>query len=223
MLYQFRREGLQAYEAAEGARRLCAEHGFAYYLAWGTIMEGWALTVQGQGQQGLRQMRGGLAALQATGATLRQPYYQALLADACGQTGQAAAGLTLLAAALTEAHTHGECWHEAELYRLRGELLLQSPPCGTQVDVASHAAGGPTRGAAAEQCFQQALAVARAQQAKSLELRAAMSLSRLWQQQGRRDDARALLAPLYGWFSEGLDTADLQEAKALLEELEEGR
>ena len=220
MLYQFRREGLQAHEAAEGAMRLCAEHGFAYYLAWGTIMQGWALTVQGQGKKGLRQMRGGLAALQATGAALRQPYYLALLADTCGQTGQAAAGLTMLADALTEAHTHGECWHEAELYRLQGEMLLQANSCGTQADVVPHAAGGHTRAAAAEQCFQQALAVARAQQGKSLELRAAMSLSRLWQQQGRRDEARALLAPLYGWFTEGFDTADLQEAKALLEELE---
>jgi len=89
--------------------------------------------------------------------------------------------------------------------------------------VVPHAAGGPTRAVAAAQCFEQALAVARAQQAKSLELRAAISLSRLWQQQGRRADARALLAPLYSWFSEGFDTADLQEAKALLEELEEGQ
>jgi predicted ATPase len=128
----------------------------------------------------------------------------------------------MLADALTEAHTHGECWHEAELYRLRGEVLLQSSPCGTQADVVPHAAGGPTC-AAAEQCLQQALTVARSQQAKSLELRAAMSLSRLWQQQGRREAAYALLAPLYRWFTEGLDTADLQEAKALLEELEEGR
>jgi predicted ATPase len=222
MLYQFRREERKAHEAAAGAMRLCAEHGFAYYLAWGTIMQGWALTVQGQGQQGLSQMRGGLAALQATGAALRQPYYRALLADACGQTGHAATGLAMLADALTEAHTHGECWHEAELYRLRGEVLLQSSPCGTQADVVPHAAGGPTC-AAAEQCLQQALTVARSQQAKSLELRAAMSLSRLWQQQGRREAAYALLAPLYRWFTEGLDTADLQEAKALLEELEEGR
>ena len=95
-------------------------------------------------------------------------------------------------------------WWEAELYRLKGELLLQ------------HSAAQPEE---AEACFQQALDIARRQQAKSLELRAAMSLSRLWQQQGKRDEARELLAPLYGWFTEGFDTADLQEAKALLEAL----
>ena len=186
---------------------------------WGTIMQGWALTVQEQGKKGLSQMRGGLVALQATGAALRQPYYLALLADACGQTGQAAAGLTMLADALTEAHTHGECWHEAELYRLRGEVLLQSTPYGTQADVVPHAAGGPTRAAVAEQCFQQALAVASAQQAKSLELRAAMSLARLWQQKSKCAEAYELLAPIYAWFTEGFDTADLQEAQALLEAL----
>jgi predicted ATPase len=109
-----------------------------------------------------------------------------------------------LAEALALLATSGVRWWEAELHRLRGELLLQrsSAPPGE-----------------AESCFHQALAVARAQQAKSLELRAAMSLSRLWQQQGKRDEARQLLAPIYGWFTEGFDTADFQEAKALLEAL----
>jgi predicted ATPase len=126
------------------------------------------------------------------------------LADACGKDGQAGEGLSLLAEALAIVRRTGERWWEAELYRLQGELLLA-------LSWENHVE--------AEACFQQALAVARQQQAKSWELRAAMSLSRLWQQQGKRAAARDLLAPIYGWFTEGFNTADLQEAKALLEAL----
>jgi predicted ATPase len=122
--------------------------------------------------------------------------------------GQVEAGLTVVAEALTAVEKTEERVQEAELYRLRGELLLQHA-MAQQEDV--------------EACFQQAFAVARRQQAKSLELRAAMSLARLWQQQGKRAEAHALLAPIYGWFIEGFDTADLQDAKALLHELEAGR
>jgi predicted ATPase len=149
-------------------------------------------------------MRQGLAAYLATGAELGRPRQLAMLAEAYGRVGQTAEGLAILAEALTAVHKTGERSYEAELYRLKGELLLQQP------------AGN---GDEAETCFQLAIDVAHHQQAKSLELRAAMSLSRLWQQQGKRDEARELLAPIYGWFSEGVDTADLQEAKALLEEL----
>ena len=118
--------------------------------------------------------------------------------------GQVDTGLRLLAEALAEVERTEERVWEAELYRLKGKLLLrQGTPDEHQ----------------AETCFLQALDVARRQKAKALELRAAMSLSRLWQQQGKRMDARELLAPIYGWFTEGFDTADLQEAKALLEEL----
>jgi predicted ATPase len=204
MLHQFRREGDAVYERTEAAVALCAEQGFAYYLAWGTTMQGWARAAPGQDEEGMAQIRRGLAALRATGAALRLPYYLALLAEACGQTGLAAEGLTLLAEALAHAHNTGESWTEAELHRLKGELLLT-------LSADNHAE--------AEGCLRQALDVARHQQAKSLELRAAVSLSRLWQQHGKRDEARELLAPLYGWFTEGFDTADLQEAKTLLEEL----
>jgi predicted ATPase len=117
--------------------------------------------------------------------------------------GQTAEGLEALAEALaTVAQSRGRWW-EPELYRLRGELLLQ------------HSVAQPGE---AEACFQQALDIARRQQARSLELRAAMSLSRLWQRQGKREPARQLLAPIYGWFTEGFDTTDLREAKALLDE-----
>jgi predicted ATPase len=132
------------------------------------------------------------------------PYHLALLAEVSAQVGQTAEGLEALAEALATVAQSAARWWEAELHRLRGELLLQ------------HSVASPEE---AETCFQQALDVARRQEAKSLELRAAMSLARLWQQQGRRAEAHELLAPIYGWFTEGFDTADLKEAKALLEEL----
>jgi predicted ATPase len=184
--------------------RVSTEQGFASWLAPGTIVRGWALAQQGQGEEGIAQMRQGLAAYLATGAKLGRPRQLAMLAEAYGRVGQTAEGLAILAEALTAVHKTGERSYEAELYRLKGELLLQQP------------AGS---GDEAETCFQLAIDVAHLQQAKSWELRAAMSLSRLWQQQGKRDEARELLAPIHGWFSEGVDTADLQEAKALLGEL----
>jgi predicted ATPase len=204
MFHQFRREPRAVYEQAEAAIALCTEQRFAYYLALGTTMQGWAQVAEAQAVEGLAQMRHGLAALRATGASLRLPYYLALLAEACGRTGQAAEGLTLLAEALAQAHKAEEAWTEPELYRLKGELLLL-------LSADNHAE--------AEGCFHQALAVARRQQAKALELRAATSLGRLWQQQDKRAEAHQLLAEIYGWFTEGFDTPDLQDAKALLEEL----
>jgi predicted ATPase len=132
------------------------------------------------------------------------PYMCTLLADVCDHLGHREDGLQALAEAHTLMAQQEERWCEAEVYRLRGVLLLRQP--GTPHEEA-------------EACFQQALDISRRQQAKSLELRAAMSLARLWQQQGKRAEARALLAPIYGWFTEGFDTADLQEAKALIEEL----
>jgi predicted ATPase len=118
--------------------------------------------------------------------------------------GQPETGLAVLAEALTLVETKGERWYESEIYRLKGELLLQQ---------------NAVNQAEAENCFQQALDIARTQQAKSFELRTVTSLARLWQSQGKRQEAHDLLEPVYGWFTEGLDTADLQEAKALLDEL----
>ena len=160
--------------------------------------------MQGDAAAGVAHIQSGWRRFEATGLKLYRPYSLALLAEASGQAGQPEAGLTVLAEALTlVAATEERCW-EAELYRLQGVLLLQLPP----PDVSQ-----------AEACFQQALDVARRQQAKALELRAALSLSRLWQHQGKRAAAHELLAPIYGWFTEGCDTADLQEAWGLLEEL----
>ena len=152
-------------------------------------------------------MRQGLDALQATGGAVRLPYYWALLAEVYGHVGQATEGRTLVAHAFAHIAATGESWYEAELHRLTGELLL---------------AQSRDQHAAAHACFQQALAVARRQQARSLELRAAMSLARLEQQQGKRHEAHQCLAEVYGWFTEGFDTADLRAAKALLEALGTG-
>jgi predicted ATPase/DNA-binding winged helix-turn-helix (wHTH) protein len=204
MLCQLCRDVRAAQERATAAIALCTEQGFALYLARGTILQGWAVAEQGQGAAGLAQMRQGLAAYQATGAEVFRPYYLAFLAEAYGKVEQAGEGLTLLGEALAAVHKTAERFCEAELYRLKGELLL----------VRSAENHGK-----AEACFQQALTVARRQQAKAWELRAATSLSRLWQHQGKRQEAYDLLVPVYGWFTEGFDTADLQEAKALLEAL----
>jgi predicted ATPase len=152
-------------------------------------------------------MRQGLAGWQATGALSHRPYHLALLAQALARDGQAQDGLTALAEALALCAASGERFLEAELHRLRGEFLL----AGAEAD--------STPWGAAEACFRQALDVARAQQAKSLELRTVICLSRLYRQQGRRAEARPLLAETYGWFTEGFDLPDLQEATALLEQL----
>jgi predicted ATPase len=176
------------------------------------LCRGRVLLEQGRHEEGMRQIRQSLAAHRATGAEAGQPYALAFLARAYGQAGQGHKGQQVLDEALTLVHRTGERCYEAELYRLKGELLLQGGQRPT-------AQGTAQTVAEAEQRLRQALTVARRQQAKSLELRAAMSLSRLWQQQGKRAEARELLAPIYGWFTEGFDTADLQDAKVLLEEL----
>jgi predicted ATPase len=206
-VHQHRRESRAAQELAEAAMARARDQGFPLWLATGTLTRGWALVQHGQVEEGMAQMQQGLAAWRATGARIGQSAFDVSLAEAYGQTGQAEEGLRVLAEALREVDRGGERRFEAELHRLKGNLLLT---CAADKD------------AEAETCFHQALALARHQQAKSLELRAATSLARLWQSQGKRQDASDLLAPVYGWFTEGFDTADLKEAKVLLEELEEG-
>ena len=175
-------------------------------------MRGWAIAVQEHSTEGLVQIRQGLDMYQSTGAEFQRPHFLALLAEASGLLGQPEGGLAALEEALTLMEKTGERYYEAELHRQRGELLLLR-------EAKSHPAQDSRDQHEAEACFQHALDVARQQQAKSLELRAAMSLARLWQRQGKRAEAYDLLAPVYGWFSEGFDTADLIDAKALLDEL----
>ena len=204
IFHSFRREVRCTQECADGVTRLAQEQGFPHWMAIGAMLRGWALAHQGQAKEGIAQITEGLTASRGTGTETLRPYFLSLLAEAYGIIGQPEAGLTALTEALTHVETTGERWCEAELYRLQGALLLQQ------------ASDNATE---AESCFHHALDIARHQQAKSFELRSAMSLSRLWQQQGKRAAARELLAPVYGWFTEGFDTADLQEAKALLDAL----
>ncbi len=220
IVHYFRREWHAAQEQAEAGMALSSERGFPQFFAVGMMTRGWALALQGQGEEGIAQLHQGLAAFRAAGAELDRPRSLTLLVEAYGKRGQIEEGLTILAEALATAHNTGERWWEAELHRLQGELLLQSNVQGPMSNVEKMALGTHSPAREAESCFQQALAIARQQQAKSLELRAATSLSRLWQQQGKRAEARELLTSIYGWFTEGFDTADLQEAKGLLAALE---
>jgi predicted ATPase len=208
MFHQCRREARVAQEYAEAAIILAQERGFPYWMAVGALLRGWALAQQGQAQEGIEQLHQGLIAYRATGAEIGRQYFLTLLAEAYGTLGQPEAGLTVLTEALTHADKTGEGWCEPELYRLKGVLLLQQ---------------NSDHQAEAESCFHHALEIARTQQAKSFELRTATSLARLWQRQGKRQEAHDLLAPVYKWFTEGFDTADLQDAKALLNELSESR
>jgi predicted ATPase len=204
IVHQYRREVLAVHAQAAAALTLATAQGFVQRVAWSTVLHGWALAMQSQSEAGPAAMRQGLAADLATGATLWQPYFLGLLAEAYGVGGHPDEGLAALAEALAVMDTTEARVYAAELYRLQGALLLQQAvPDAAQ----------------AETCFQQALDIARQQQAKSWELRAATSLARLWQSQGKRQDAYDVLASVYAWFTEGFDTADLQEAKTLLDEL----
>ena len=199
--YRLRREVQRVQELAEEAIRLAQQHGFAQWLAHAQIRRGWACAMQGQHDEGKADIEQGLTAHATIGISSGRPYDLVLFAEVCGMAGHPVEGLRALAEAQT---ISGLRFAAAELYRVKGELLLSE---------------SADNRSAAEACFRQALDIARGQQAKWWELRAAMSLSRLWRQQGKRQEARELLAPVYGWFTEGFDTADLQEARALLDEL----
>jgi DNA-binding winged helix-turn-helix (wHTH) protein/predicted ATPase len=246
--HQHRREGQAVQEQAEAVIALCGEQGFVFYLAQGTILRGWALAVQGQGEEGIAQIRQGIAAYRATGAGVHLPYFLALLAEAYGKGGQTEEGSSVLAQALALVDKTGERYYEAELYRLKGQLTLEArgwrlepgpassqPPHEVKVKSGKlKIESGKSKVKSgkslipnaqeevereAEECFLKAIEISQKQQAKSLELRATMSLARLWQQQGRQREAYDMLAAVYHWFTEGFDTKDLQEAKALLEAL----
>jgi len=220
-LHQYRRERPVAQGWAERTIALATEQGFPFWSALGTIMQGWALTEQGQIGGGIVQIRQGLTAYRATGAEYAQSSYLALLAETYEKAGQPEEGLSILAEALSLVENSGERFYEAELYRLKGTLTLQKEfqVQSSKFQVTDPRPLPPDPQGEAEACFLKALEVARRQSAKSWELRAATSLARLWQQQGKRAEAHKLLSEVYNWFTEGFDTKDLQEAKALLEEL----
>jgi predicted ATPase len=191
-------------ERIEAAISMATEHGFALVLGVGPIMLGWALVTEGRAEEGIKQISQGLERYRATGAGFQLPHLLTPLIEAYNKIEQPEKGLIALAEAQTLVEKSGERYYEAELLRLKGELLLgQSPDAPAE----------------AEAQFHDALEIARHQQAKSLELRSAMSLARLWQRQGKEGDARQLLNDVFCWFTEGFDTADLGEARTLLNEL----
>jgi predicted ATPase len=201
--HAFRGEIQASKEQAEAVIRISTEQGFAYFQATGTFLRGWLQVQEGQVEEGIAQMRQSIAAHRATGAKIQIPHYLALLAEAYGKAGQTEEGLTMLAEALEAAQSTGERYYEAEIHRLRGELLLMQGEADAEVEAS----------------YRQSIHVAQQQQAKSLELRAVMSLSRLLRKQGKQEEARQMLQQIYDWFTEGFDTVDLEEAKTLLEEL----
>jgi class 3 adenylate cyclase/predicted ATPase len=189
-------------ERSEEFVAVAAEQGFPFWRAFGTICRGWVTLKKGDVTEGITLLRSGIAAFRATGSEAWTPYYFGLLAVACEIAGQIEEALTLLDDGLQIGEEQSGRWLEAELYRHKGQLLLRQ----------GHAE-------AAEELYRKALTIAVEQEAKLWELRAATSLARLWGEQGRRAEARELLAPVYGWFTEGFDTHDLKKAKALLDEL----
>ena len=203
-LHLFRGEAREAEKLAEDALALSTKHGFTFWPPMILFLQGWLQCLQGRGAEGVARMRAGFADALATGTKTMRPAGCALLAEAYGQVGQLDHAWRMLSDALDAVEESGQRYHEAETYRFKGNLHLR----GAHPDIEQ-----------AGVCFQRALEIARHQQAKSWELRAGMSFARLWRDQGRRAEAYELLAPVYGWFTEGFATADLKDAKALLDEL----
>jgi DNA-binding SARP family transcriptional activator/predicted ATPase len=201
-LHLLRREGQMVEKWTDSLNRLVMEEGFVLYQAGGTLFQGWVQTEHGRFEEGIALMHRGMATWYAMGVRIQYTQFLAMVIEAYSRAGQAEEGLKLLPEALDAVEKNNERYYEAELHRLKGELLLIQ---GDEIK--------------SEISFHKAFEVARRQQAKSWELRTAMSLSRLWQRQGKREEARKLLAETYDWFTEGFDTPDLKEAKAFLEEL----
>ena len=193
-------------ERAGAARAVAGEYGLAAFEAWASVIHGWAIARSGDSGEGLKTMRAGLDATAASDATIIRPYLLGLLADALASDGQVDEGLRAIDEAVALVEANDERYFEAELHRLRGDLLLRT------------AAGSPP--VAAEEAFRRALEIARSQEAKSLELRAAMSAARLLASQERASEGCALVSEIYGSFTEGFDTRDLREARRVIEELE---
>ncbi len=207
VFHDLRREVHEVKEHAHALITLSTEHEASQWLAAGTIIEGFVHAELGEGELAIAQIRRGLAAYGSTGSHLFVPYFLSLLARACLKLGEPHEGLRVIAEALERARTTGERVWEAELVRLEGDLRLAAAP-----DVVAEAL----------ECFRRAIEIARGQAARSWELRAALSLARLLVAERQRDEARRTLAGVYDWFTEGFDTADLQDAKALLEDLPTG-
>jgi predicted ATPase len=220
-VYVLRRESGEARAQAEAVISMTTEQGLPFWSALGTIVWGWALAVQGDSAAGIAELRQGLTAFQTIGSAQFNPSWLALLAEAYWRDGRVEEGLATVAEALEFVDKTDERFYEAEVWRIKGELTLQKEwkVESQKLKVPNPQPLAANTQAEAEACFLKAVAIAQKQQAKSLELRAVMSLARLWQSQGKTTEACNLLAPVYNWFTEGFDTKDLQEAKALIEEL----
>jgi class 3 adenylate cyclase/predicted ATPase len=203
-LHLLRREIVEARGEAERVIKICTENGFAYWLGHVTVYLGEAIAEQGQGEKGLALIKQGIVAAGATGAETDRVDFLRPLAEAYSALNRFDDALEVIGKTLEICREHEDLYLEAEIYRLKGELLLRRGDLGTRE---------------AEACFQRGMEIARAQSAKSLELRATTSLARLLARQGRRDEARTMLAKIYNWFTEGFDTSDLKDARALLDEL----
>jgi class 3 adenylate cyclase/predicted ATPase len=204
MLHQSRRDARAALDNAQTGIARSTEHGFGESLADAISLRGWALAMQGFSKEGITQLQEGLVASRANGYELMRPYFLTLLADSCIASGRLDEGQEALTSALAVAKEHADRHNDSEIYRLKGELLLRQ---------------GDLNGVEAQNCFEHAIKIARRQHAKSWELRAMTSFARLLDRQGRCAKARTMLADIYDWFTEGFDTADLKEAKALLDHL----
>jgi predicted ATPase len=204
VVHVLRRELSAVRQRAEAAMEMSLEQRNPFWLAYGMVLNGWARAAQDRGEDGIAEIKQGITAYRATDAQTWLPFLLALQAETYARAKRNVDGLATVAEALELAEkTEERCW-QAELNRIKGELLLA-------VSADNHPE--------AERCFSQALDIARAQQAKSWELRAVTSLGRLWQQQGKVEEAHDLLAPVHDWFTEGFDTPDLTDAKTLLDEL----
>jgi predicted ATPase len=203
-LHQYRLEARAAQEHSETVIALCVKHGFTGLVGPATALRGAAMAQLGRREEGIAQMREGLAASRPTGSNLSRPHYLTRLAEAYMQVGRLDDGLSALTEASVAADENEQRQNESEIHRVKGELLLRQEV---------------SNAAEARNCFERSIEIARKQSAKTLELRATMSLVRLLASEGKRDKARTMLAEIYGWFTEGFDTADLKDAKALLDEL----
>jgi predicted ATPase len=212
--HDFFQERTGAQQQAEEVIAIATKQGLTLWLAWGTMIRGWALVKQGQSEAGIAQMVQGLAAARATGAEFFRTQRLTLLAQAYHSVGEPAAGLCVGRGGGSDEKT-GERYWEAEIYRLKGELLLRARGAARSHDGVK----GMQHAKSPEGCFLTAIAIARRQEGRSLELRATVSLARLWQQHGKTDAAQRMLTDIYSWFTEGFDTVDLQQAKALLQKL----
>jgi predicted ATPase/DNA-binding winged helix-turn-helix (wHTH) protein len=219
---QFQRATHAAQRHADAALALCGEHDFTQLQAVSMIVKGWASAILGLPHEGIRLMEDGMAAAERTGAVIGRPRYLTALAETYGQTGEIDKALRLLTQAEKITKATEERFYEAELHRLRGEFILQQRPTrGSPLRLQRLTFFGADLQTEAKKCFRKAITVAQRQDAKLLELRAVVSLGRLLQRQHKSAQALQLLRPLYAWFTEGFSTADLREARALIDELKE--